>query len=66
MSEPKGAERERILNQCHARAQNKLRRIHAIELRELYLEEIKKVGMTLRPQGSTIELLRLAKEQVNG
>ena len=57
MTEPKGAEREKILNQCHAKAQNKIRRIHATELRKLYLEEVKKAGLTLRTQGSTIELL---------
>jgi hypothetical protein len=57
MNEPRGAEREKLLNQCHSRAQNKIRRIHAVELRKLYLEEVKKAGLTLRPLGSTIELL---------
>ena len=63
MSEPKGAEREKLTAQCHARAQNRLRKIHEVELRELYLDELKKVGITLRPQGSTVELLRLARQK---
>lgn len=62
MTEPRGAERERLTNLCHARARNTLRKIYKEQYRVIYMEELKKVGITLRETGSTAEVHRLVQE----
>lgn len=60
--EPTGAERGRLMSNCQGKAQNKLRKVYAEDYRKFYLEELKKVGITLRGEGSTAKIQEMAQE----
>jgi hypothetical protein len=52
MSEPKGAEREKIMQLCHARARYALQKMYPEEYRLLYTAESEKAGLTLKQHQS--------------
>jgi hypothetical protein len=52
MSEPKGAEREKIMQLCHARARYALQKMYPEEYRLLYTAELEKAGLTLKQHQS--------------